>query len=40
MAPWPIFVQDWQIDCCGERFALGSEVSWTLAFRPSDDQLG
>lgn len=40
MASWPIFVQDWQIDCCGERFALGSKVSWTLAFRPYDDQLG
>src|SRR5271170_5841898 len=40
MASWPVFVQDWQIDCCGERFALGSKVSWTLAFRPYDDQLG
>jgi hypothetical protein len=40
MASWPVFVQDWQIDCCGERFALGSKVSWTLTFRPYDDQLG
>ena len=30
----------WQIDCCGGRFALGSKVSWTLAFSPYDDQLG
>jgi hypothetical protein len=40
MASWPVFVQDWQIDCCGERFALGGTVSWTLAFRPHDDQFG
>jgi hypothetical protein len=35
-----VFVQDWQIDRCGERFALGSKVSWTLAFRPYDEQWG
>ncbi|MFF8614618.1 DUF6578 domain-containing protein [Streptomyces sp. NPDC015350] len=25
-----IWVDDWQIQCCGERFAPGDVVSWTL----------
>ncbi|MDQ6914606.1 MAG: hypothetical protein M3155_02195 [Actinomycetota bacterium] len=29
-------VQDWQIDCCGDRFAVGDEVEWTLMLAPED----
>ncbi|MET8507131.1 DUF6578 domain-containing protein [Streptomyces sp. NPDC004787] len=25
-----IWVDDWQMQCCGERFAPGDVVSWTL----------
>lgn len=25
-----VWVEAWQMQCCGERFALGDEVSWTL----------
>ncbi|MFI1995628.1 DUF6578 domain-containing protein [Actinoplanes sp. NPDC020271] len=25
-----IWVDDWQMQCCGEPFAVGDEVSWTL----------
>jgi hypothetical protein len=25
-----VFVERWQLDCCGEPFAVGSQVSWTL----------
>lgn len=29
--PWKgVYVEDWQLDCCGEPFAVGSQVSWTL----------
>lgn len=23
-------MDSWQLECCGERFAVGSQVSWTL----------
>ncbi len=25
-----VWVQDWQMQCCGEPFAVGDEVAWTL----------
>jgi hypothetical protein len=25
-----VWVDDWQMQCCGEPFAIGDEVSWTL----------
>ena len=24
-----MFVEDWQMQCCGDRFDIGSQVSWT-----------
>jgi hypothetical protein len=32
MSTWPVFVQDWQLECCGEPFEIGDEVTWTLVF--------
>ena len=32
MSTWPVFVQDWQCECCGDAFALGDDVAWTLLF--------
>ena len=26
-----VWVDAWQMQCCGERFSVGSRVSWTLA---------
>ncbi|WP_166427027.1 DUF6578 domain-containing protein [Nonomuraea mesophila] len=31
---WNVWVDDWQMECCGELFGLGSAVSWTLG--PAD----
>jgi hypothetical protein len=25
-----VYMEDWQLDCCGEPFAVGSQISWTL----------
>jgi hypothetical protein len=25
-----LWVDDWQMQCCGEAFAIGSKVSWTV----------
>lgn len=30
-----VFVEDWQMQCCGDRFEVGSQVSWTT--RPCID---
>jgi hypothetical protein len=27
---WNVWVDDWQMQCCGEPFQVGSAVSWTL----------
>lgn len=27
-----MFVQDWQLECCGDPFAVGDRVEWTLQF--------
>lgn len=26
-----VWLDSWQMQCCGERFAIGDEVSWTLS---------
>ena len=31
-----VYVEDWQLDCCGEPFSVGSHVSWTLIRGRSD----
>ncbi|MFD0474010.1 DUF6578 domain-containing protein [Nonomuraea thailandensis] len=31
---WNVWVDDWQMQCCGEPFHVGSTVSWTLT--PAD----
>jgi hypothetical protein len=28
-----VFVDDWQMQCCGEPFSLGSTVTWTVFVR-------
>lgn len=38
-----VWMDDWQFDCCGEPFSIGSEVSWTIGPADSDlltDMLG
>ena len=38
-----VWMDDWQFDCCGEPFGIGSEVSWTIGPANSDlltDMLG
>lgn len=32
----PVFVDSWQIECCGERFCVGDAVAWQLLFLPVD----
>lgn len=32
-----IWVDDWQIQCCGESFATGATVSWTLLEADPED---
>jgi hypothetical protein len=27
---WPVHVEDWQYECCGEPFAIGDRIRWTL----------
>ncbi len=34
-----VWVDGWQVECCGEPFAVGDTVRWTLVERPFDDQL-
>ncbi|MFG1805183.1 DUF6578 domain-containing protein [Streptomyces sp. NPDC049040] len=33
----PVFVADWEMECCGKPFALGTEVSWHLEFLYEDE---
>ncbi|MGW2884228.1 DUF6578 domain-containing protein [Streptomyces griseoruber] len=40
MGLWQVFYEDWQMECCGEPFAVGDEVSWPLLQRDSADLLG
>jgi len=30
MPEWPVYVDGWQLECCGAPFAVGEEVEWTL----------
>lgn len=32
-----MFVADWEMQCCGEPFALGTEVHWHLRFLYEDE---
>jgi len=32
----PVFVQGWQVECCGPTFSVGDVVSWGLAFTEAD----
>ena len=40
MTSWPVLVEDWQIGCCGERFAVGDEVAWTLTLHSNAERSG
>jgi hypothetical protein len=33
----PVLVQEWQQSCCGEPFAVGDSVAWTLELREPAD---
>ncbi|MET9915737.1 DUF6578 domain-containing protein [Streptomyces sp. NPDC006435] len=35
-----IWVDDWQMQCCGERFAPGDVVSWTLLEADPEEYTG
>jgi uncharacterized protein DUF6578 len=37
MSVVPVFVENWQIKCCGEPPALGAEVEWTLVLTDTVD---
>ncbi|MFI1676473.1 DUF6578 domain-containing protein [Streptomyces sp. NPDC020607] len=30
MTVWNVMYEDWQLECCGDRFAVGDEVTWQL----------
>ncbi|RZS31391.1 hypothetical protein EV193_11482 [Herbihabitans rhizosphaerae] len=30
----PVFVEAWQMDCCGADFSVGDEVNWSLRASP------
>jgi len=34
MPEWPVYVDGWQLECCGDPFAVGDEVEWTLTLVP------
>lgn len=31
-----VFIDDWQMQCCGEPFTVGSTVTWTIFGRGGD----
>ena len=33
----PVFVADWEMECCGKPFSLGTEVRWRLQFLYEDE---
>jgi hypothetical protein len=42
MALWKVMYADWEMECCGDPFAVGDEVSWPLSLRepePADTDL-
>src|SRR3954451_24359290 len=34
-----VWVDDWQLQCCGDPFSVGSEVTWTLSHEPDREWL-
>jgi hypothetical protein len=32
MPTWPVYLDAWQIECCGDAFPVGHTVAWTLVF--------
>jgi hypothetical protein len=34
---WPVFVEGWQLECCGDVFAIGDDVAWTLVLLAGGD---
>jgi Family of unknown function (DUF6578) len=30
VSEWQVYVDDWQLECCGDPFAVGDQVAWTL----------
>ncbi|MET3960226.1 hypothetical protein ABIE44_000160 [Marmoricola sp. OAE513] len=34
-----VWIDDWQWQCCGEPFQVGSEVDWTMSDQPDRDWL-
>lgn len=34
-----VYVADWQIQCCGEEFAVGDVVTWPILARDRSDDL-
>lgn len=36
MPVWPVLIQGWQYECCGEPFAVGDRVAWTLTLAEDD----
>jgi len=35
-----IWIDDWQMQCCGEAFEIGSQVSWTVGDPVSEGLIG
>lgn len=33
MQTWPVYIEAWQLHCCGDPFAIGDEVAWHLVLR-------
>lgn len=40
MGLWHVMYEDWQMECCGEPFAVGDEVSWPLVLEDAGDVHG
>ena len=38
MSALRVFVSDWQYECCGDPFAVGDEVTWTVEPTPPGDE--
>jgi hypothetical protein len=37
MESLPVFVADWEMECCGAPFSIGTEVRWDLQFLYEDE---
>jgi hypothetical protein len=38
MPIWPVHVESWQYECCGEPFGVGDRVRWTLVLAGQGEQ--